>query len=191
MSILLTLYLSFFQVGLFAFGGGLAALPLIREQTVVLHAWLDLAAFSDLVTIAEMTPGPIALNAATFVGMRVQGIMGAVAATLGCVTPSLIIVLILARLYKAWRDRPGFQGVLSGLRPAVVALIASAGLSILILALFGGHGIVPEKLDLIALFCFSFALFVLRKWKPSPILVIFGAGLLGAGLRFLAGLQGF
>lgn len=188
MSILLTLYFSFFQVGLFAFGGGLAALPLIREQTVIIHAWLDPNTFTDLVTIAEMTPGPIALNAATFVGMRVQGIMGAFAATLGCVTPSLIIVLILARLYKAWRDKPGFQGILSGLRPAAVALIASAGLSILILALFGNHGTVPEKLDYIALICFSLALFVLRKWKPSPILVIFGAGILGAGLRLLAGL---
>ncbi len=188
MSNLLTLYLSFFQVGLLAFGGGLAALPLIREQAVIIHPWLDLAAFTDLVTIAEMTPGPIALNAATFVGMRVQGIPGAVTATLGCVTPSLIIVLILARLYKAWRDKPGFQGVLSGLRPAAVALIASAGLSILILALFGTDGIGGGKLDYIGLICFALALFVLRRWKPSPILVIFGAGVLGAGLQLLAGL---
>lgn len=183
---LLTLYWAFFQVGLFAFGGGLAALPLIREQVVVIHPWLSMAAFTDLVTIAEMTPGPIALNAATFVGNQVAGIPGAVVATLGCITPSVIIVLILARLYSAWRDRPAFMGVLSGLRPAAVALIASAGMSIAILALFGeGGAICLNSLDLVALGCFALSLFALRKWKPSPIVVMFGAGLVGAGIKLL------
>ncbi len=185
---MITLYWAFFQVGLFAFGGGLAALPLIREQVVVIHPWMDLATFTDLVTIAEMTPGPIALNAATFVGMRVQGVLGAAVATLGCVSPSLIIVLVLARLYRAWRDKPAFMGVLSGLRPAAVALIASAGLSILILALFGGSRADLGSLDPVSLACFALALYALRRWKPSPILVIFAAGALGAGIKLLFGL---
>lgn len=189
MTVLLTLYWAFFQVGLFAFGGGLAALPLIREQVVVTHPWLSMAAFTDLVTIAEMTPGPIALNAATFVGTQVSGLAGAVVATLGCVSPSLLIVLVLARMYGAWRDKAVFQGVLSGLRPAAVALIASAGMSIAILALFGeGGSISLPNADWVALFCFALALFALRKWKPSPILVIFASGILGAGLKLLTGL---
>lgn len=186
MSALLALYWSFFQVGLFAFGGGLAALPLIREQVVVVHPWLSMAAFTDLVTIAEMTPGPIALNAATFVGMRVQGFPGALVATLGCMTPSLIIVLTLARLYSAWRDKAAFQGVLSGLRPAAVALIASAGMSIMILALFGEGGRLSlPDIDWVSLCCFALAFFILRKWKPSPILVMVGAGVVGALVKFM------
>lgn len=182
---MLTLYWAFFQVGLFAFGGGLAALPLIRDQVVVSHAWLDMATFADLVTIAEMTPGPIALNAATFVGTRVGGIIGAVVATAGVITPSLLIVLVLARLYQKWKDKAAFQGVLSGLRPAAVALIASAGLSIAVLAFFGSGAVSLSNVDLIALLTFALALFVLRKWKPSPILVMLLTGVVGAGLRYL------
>lgn len=185
---LLTLYVSFFQVGLFAFGGGLAALPLIREQVVVLHPWLSMAAFTDLVTIAEMTPGPIALNASTFVGMQVGGLPGALVATLGCISPSLIIVLILAKMYSAWRDKAAFQGLLGGLRPAAVALIAAAGMSIALLAFFGpdtAHHL--KDLDWVSLACFGLAFFVLRKWKPSPIAVMLGAGVLGAVVKLMLG----
>lgn len=184
--ILLTLYWAFFQVGIFAFGGGLAALPLIRDQVVVLHGWLDMAAFTDLVTIAEMTPGPIALNAATFVGTKVAGLPGAIIATMGVVTPSLLIVLVLARIYQRWKDKPAFRGVLSGLRPAAVALIASAGVSIAILALFGeGKAIALEHIDWVSFGTFALALFVLRKWKPSPIFIIFAAGVVGAAAKLL------
>lgn len=180
---LLTLYLAFVQVGAFAFGGGLAALPLIRQQVVELHGWLDMAAFTDLVTIAELTPGPIALNAATFVGMKVGGLPGALVATLGAITPSLIIVLILARLYSVWKSKPAFQGVLFGLRPAAVALIASAGVSIALLALFQDNQIRLSHIDWVAICCFILALFALRKWKPSPILVILITGLVGASIK--------
>lgn len=187
MMLLTRLFLAFFQVGLFAFGGGLAALPLIREQIVIQNGWMDMATFTDLVTIAEMTPGPITLNAATFVGMRLYGIPGALVATLGSVAPSIIIVLILARIYKSLNKNPVFQGVLYGLRPATVALIASAGLSIFILALFDMGPVSLSGLDLVSLGSFAAALFVLRKWKPSPILVILGSGIVGAGISLLLG----
>ena len=108
MMLLIRLFFAFFQVGLFAFGGGLAALPLIREQIVIHNGWMDMATFTDLVTIAEMTPGPITLNAATFVGMRIYGIPGALVATLGSVAPSIIIVLILAKVYKSLNKNPIF-----------------------------------------------------------------------------------
>ena len=129
------LFLSFFQIGLLSFGGGYASMPLIQEQVVNKHAWLTLAEFADVITISQMTPGPIAINSSTFVGMRIAGILGAVVATLGCVLPSCLIVLSLAFLYQRYKNLSLVQSILAGLRPAVVALIASAGLSILALVL--------------------------------------------------------
>ena len=134
--LMLELFFSFFQIGLFSIGGGYAAMPLIQNQVVQLHSWLSMGEFADLVTIAEMTPGPIAINSATFVGNRVAGIPGALVATLGCVLPSSIIVIALAWFYFKYRNLTVVGGVLSGLRPAVVAMIASAGLSILLLNIF-------------------------------------------------------
>ena len=102
--IYLRLFMSFLQIGLFSFGGGYAALPLIQEQLVELHGWLSQSEFTDLITISQMTPGPIAVNAATFVGIRVAGIPGAVTATLGCIFPSCVIVSILAFLYLKYKN---------------------------------------------------------------------------------------
>ena len=97
--IYLQLFLSFLQVGMFSIGGGYAAMPLIQSQVVVENSWLTMKEFTDLVTIAEMTPGPIAINAATFVGIRVSGFGGALAATFGSIFPALIIVSVLAYVY--------------------------------------------------------------------------------------------
>lgn len=93
--IYIQLFLSFLQVGALSFGGGYAAMPLIQEQVVNLHSWLSMSEFTNLITIAEMTPGPIAVNSATFVGMQIAGILGAIIATLGCILPSCIIVTLL------------------------------------------------------------------------------------------------
>ncbi|MFR1171383.1 MAG: chromate transporter, partial [Coprobacillus cateniformis] len=97
--IYLQLFLSFLQIGAFSFGGGYAAMPLIQNQVVDLHHWLSLSEFTDLVTISQMTPGPIAVNSATFVGIKIAGIPGAIVATLGCILPACIIVTIIAWLY--------------------------------------------------------------------------------------------
>jgi chromate transporter len=97
--IYLEIFLSFFQIGLFSFGGGYAALPLIEAQVLEIHNWLTVEEFADLLTISQMTPGPIAINASTFVGTKIAGLPGAVIATIGCVTPSCIIVLILSYYY--------------------------------------------------------------------------------------------
>ena len=113
----LQLFLSFLQIGALSFGGGYAAMPLIQEQIVTRHGWLSMGEFTDLVTIAEMTPGPIAINAATFVGTRVAGIPGAMAATVGCILPACILVTLIARLYLKYRDLAVLQGVLGSLRP--------------------------------------------------------------------------
>ena len=117
------LFLSFLQIGAFSFGGGYAAMPLIQNQVVTLHGWLNLAEFTDLVTISQMTPGPIAINAATFVGTRIAGTPGALAATIGCVLPSCILVTLLAKIYLKYRNLSLIQGVLKSLRPAVGAMI--------------------------------------------------------------------
>ena len=102
MAQLLMLFWSFLQVGLFSFGGGMASLPLVQEQVVDAHAWLTLSEFSDLVTIAEMTPGPLAVNAATFVGIRIAGIPGALIATFGCILPACVLVTLLAWCRGCW-----------------------------------------------------------------------------------------
>ena len=104
--IYLQLFLSFLQIGMFSFGGGYVAMPLIQGQVVTLHGWLTMSEFTDLITISQMTPGPIAVNSATFVGMKIAGIPGAVVATAGCILPSCIIVTILARLYLKYRSLP-------------------------------------------------------------------------------------
>lgn len=186
--IYLELFWSFFQIGMFSFGGGMAAMPLIQAQVVDKHNWLTLTEFTDLITIAEMTPGPIAINSATFVGIQIGGLAGALVATLGCIFPSCIIVLTLAWLYTKYKEMFVLQGALAGLRPAVVALIASAGVTILVLALFGEHGNVTslESVNVVSLALFTGGLFVLRKWKKTnPIKVMIGSGIIG-GVIYLA-----
>ncbi|MBS5144248.1 MAG: chromate transporter [Butyricicoccus pullicaecorum] len=175
------LFWSFFQIGLFSIGGGHAAMPLIQNQVVDVHSWLTMSQFADIMTISEMTPGPIAINSATFVGIQTAGIPGAIVSTLGCVFPSCIIVLTLAYIYYRFRGLSLIQGVLAGLRPAVVAMIASAGISLLIMAVYGQRTL-PSNLgqvDMIACIIFATAFFILRKWKWNPIYVMAGSGVLG------------
>ena len=186
MPLLLQLFLSFLQVGAFSIGGGYAAIPLIESQAVAVHGWLTAEQFMDLATIAEMTPGPIALNAATFVGIRVAGIPGAVTATLACITPSLILVSLLAWVYRRYRQLPLLQNVLSSLRPAVVALIAAAGLNMLLQVAFGGRRMIAwENMHWAGAALFAAAIFLLRKFKMNPILVMLLCGAAGLALGLL------
>ncbi len=134
-----------------------------------------------MITMSQLTPGPIAINSATFVGIKVAGILGGISATFGCVLPSCVIVIILAKLYYKYRSISAMQFILSGLRPAVVAMIASAGLTIVLLAFFK-NGAIPKLLsdvDFISVLIFSAALFVLRKWKIDPLYVMGATGVLG------------
>ena len=179
--IYLELFISFLQIGLFSIGGGYAAMPLIQHQVVEMHPWLTMTQFADIITIAEMTPGPVAVNSATFVGIQIAGIPGALIATLGCILPSCIIVLTLAFIYYKFRGLSFVQGVLSGLRPAVVAMIASAGISLLILSVYG-QNVIPEnisEINIISVAIFLIGFVVLRIWKINPIWVIASGGVLG------------
>ena len=178
---------SFFQIGLFSIGGGYAAIPLIQNQVVDIHPWLTMTQFADIMTIAEMTPGPIAINAATFVGIQVAGLPGAILATIGCVLPSCVIVMTLAWIYYRFRGLNMVQGILAGLRPAVVAMIASAGISLFVMALYGQR-VLPEdlmELDAIAAALFASGLVLLRKWKVNPLWVMAGSGAAGVLLYAL------
>ncbi len=179
--IYLQLFWSFFQVGLFSFGGGYAALPLIQEQVLKHHSWLTQTEFVDILTISQMTPGPIAINTSTFVGTKVAGFPGAITATVGCVTPSCIIVLILATLYYKYKGLSMVQGIINGLRPAVVALIASAGLSICMTAFFNKDAFPVNLSDLswTAVVLFLASLILLRKFKMNPIHIMLLSGVAG------------
>ena len=189
MSIIWSLFLSFIQVGLFSVGGGYAAIPLIQNQIVDTHHLMTLEEFTDLITIAEMTPGPISINSATFVGTRLSGVLGAILCTIGCIIPSFFICLVLAHFYYKYRTFSGVQTVLSALRPAVVALIASAGLSILLLGLFQAekHSIVLSDFRIVEFLLFLGALFILRKYKASAISIIFGTGVVGTIIYLIIG----
>ena len=186
--IYLQMFFSFFQIGLFSFGGGYAALPLIQGQIVDLHGWLGMEEFTDLITISQMTPGPIAINAATFVGTKVAGVLGSVVATMGCVLPSCILATLLAKLYLKYRKMDLLQGVLHSLRPAVVALIASAGISILLTAFWGtGAAVALERTHWAMVGIFAVCVFFLLNSRLSPILVMVLAGVLKLGISLLGG----
>lgn len=130
--LLLDLFWSFFKVGLFSFGGGYAMIPLMEAELITRHAWLTAAEFIDILAIAETTPGPISINAATFVGFRLAGITGSAAATIGVVSPSLIILLVLGSfLMKTIKMKdPRVESVIRGLRPAVIILVLLAAFSL-------------------------------------------------------------
>lgn len=187
--LLFKLFFAFIKVGLFSVGGGYAAIPLIQDQIVNVYGLMTLEEFSDLITVAEMTPGPISINSSTFVGMRLSGIGGVLLCTLGCIIPSFCICLILAHFYYKYRTIKGVQIVLSSLRPAVVALIASAGASILMLGLFQAD-LFSAHIDnfrYVEFGIFVTALFLLRKYKLNAISVILGSGVVGTLIYIIMG----
>lgn len=135
----LELFLTFFLIGMFTIGGGYAMLSLIQNEVVTVHGWITDATFTDIVAISQMTPGPIGINSATYVGYEVlaqQGapaflcVLGSMTATVAVVLPSFIIVLMLCKVYEKWKEHYMFKGVLSGLKPATLGLIGTAALGL-------------------------------------------------------------
>ena len=171
--IYLELFWSFFQVGLFCVGGGYASMPLIQAQVIDIHAWLSMSEFIDIFTISQMTPGPIGINAATFVGMKVAGFLGAIVATLGFVTPSFILGIILAKLFFKYGNIGVIKGILNGLS-------CSAGMSFIFLALFNTEKmpINVADIDYLGLFVLIVAFIAVRK-KVGIIKILAGSGVLG------------
>ncbi len=185
LSLFMQLAWTFFLVGAFTFGGGYAMLSLIQGQVVVAHGWISESTFTDIVAISQMTPGPIGINAATFAGMKVAGFGGAVSATLGFCTPSLLLGILLAKLFFKYGDIGPIRGVLNGLRPAVVALIVAAGLSFIVLALWDTPKAGPlNRIDPRGVILLILAVAAVRR-KVSVIHVLLGSGLLGLVLGMM------
>ena len=177
------LFFMFSKIGLFSIGGGYAVIAVIQEQLVIKSGWISQQAFTDMIAISQMTPGPLAINISTFVGMQLSGIPGAVAATLGCVSAGVIISLLLGIFFRKYENSFFVSSVLSGLKATSLGLIFYAGLTILLLTFYGVSDLVdvpwPAIPDFTALALFAAAFFALRKWKPHPILLMLAGGAAG------------
>ncbi len=184
--IYLELFITFFKIGLFTFGGGYAMLPLIQEE-VIAHGWLEVSDIVNFIAVSESTPGPFAINISTYVGMETGGFLGAVCATLGVILPSFIVILIVARFYKKFKESKTVSSVMTGLRPAVIGLIGSALLSIAITVFFpqglSFSNIVPA--DLIVSLIISVIMTVLVFKKVHPIIIIVLSAIAGIAAGYL------
>lgn len=173
--IFVQLFGAFFKIGMFTLGGGYAMLALIRQE-IVRYGWLTPAEFVDIIGIAEMTPGPIAVNAATFVGFRSAGIGGALVATSAVVLPSLISVIIVSRAWEKYKNSKTVQFMFGGLRPVVVGLVGAAAIQVGSSTLQVLSSMSQQAITLV-LAAVTFYLVALRNW--DPIKVLLGAALLG------------
>lgn len=175
------LFKTFFLIGLFSFGGGMANMELMRSRVVAQHGWMTTGEFTDIISIAEMTPGPLGINIASFVGTRVAGIPGTLSATLAYVMPSLVIVMVLARFYYKYRNLDGVKGVLNGLHPAIVAMVLAAAIKIVGNAWWGGMDQVNlADSNWTAVILTLIFLFLLQKKKAGPVQSILFCGVIGA-----------
>lgn len=175
------LFAAFFQIGLFSIGGGYAVIPLIQEQVVDQYQWISRKMYTDIITISQMTPGPLAVNTSTFVGLQIAGIKGAVAATAGCVCTGILISLLLYRFFARHRNCIFVFEILKGLKSASLGLIISAAVTILLLAFGGGaesFGFASVDWFAVAVFCCT--LLLLRKYKVNPVSVMLASGVIGA-----------
>jgi chromate transporter len=165
---LLQLFTSFFTIGCFAFGGGYAVLSFLQQEAER-QGWMSTERFADFIAISQSTPGPIAINMATFVGYQVGGVPGALAATLAVSLPGMILMTGVALFFLHFYERPGAQAVFQGLRPAVVGLIASAAWQI------GQVALVDWRAFLITAVC----IVLIARWKLSPVILVAGSALAG------------
>ena len=174
METLISLYLYFFKIGALAFGGGYAILPLIQQYIVDGEGWLTMTEFTDLVSISQMTPGPIAMNAATFVGAKVAGIPGSMVATIGVASPQLIIMMILGYfLFSKKKKIKILDQLLKGIKPGVIGLILIAAISMFQNSLFP-QGYILESIQIPAAICFIIGL--VAYYKKVNLIKLIGLG---------------
>ena len=166
---ILQLFISFFKIGAFSFGGGYAMLPFIKKEIIEVHHWLTTSEFIDILAVSEMTPGPIAINSATFLGYKVAGVIGSIAATLAVVLPSFIVISLIYHFYTKFRNSPYVDWAFKGIRPVVLGLIASASISV------AKDAFIDLKSVIIAAVLF----YVVSFKKLNPIIAIVLAGVIG------------
>lgn len=173
----------FFKIGLFSIGGGYAIIPLIQEQVVERFGWVSRQTFTDIITISQMTPGPLAVNTSTFIGIQISGIWGGILATTGCVISGICISSLLYRFFKRHRESRYIFQILNGLKASSLGLIMSAAVSILLLTFTGRQTLSPDaSWDWTAVAVFLGTLCILRKRKRNPILMVAAAGIIGAAV---------
>lgn len=190
--IYLQLFWEFFKTGLFAVGGGMATLPFLYDISAR-TGWFTTAQLADMIAVSESTPGPIGVNMATYVGFETGGVLGAVIATLGLITPSIIVILLIARVLHQFRQNRYVDAAFYGLRPCSVGLIAAAGLLVVKIAVFD-FDLFGETGSFLSLFrpkalILAVALLVLTRWvKPlkglHPIVFILGSAAVGLLFSF-------
>lgn len=177
--IFLHLFYTFFKIGLFGFGGGYAMLSMIQAEVVTRYNWLSAQEFTDIVAISQMTPGPIGINAATYVGFTATGsVAGSFVATFAVMLPSFILMLAISKFFLKYQKHPAVEAVFSGLRPAVVGLLASAAL-----VLMNAENFSSPREDsysfLVSIGIFLVAFIGTKKYKVNPILMIIACGIAG------------
>lgn len=186
--ICLELFLIFLKIGAVSFGGGYGMISLIRDE-VVSHGWMTEEMLMNLIAVSESTPGPIAVNVATFIGSSQAGVLGALCATVGVVLPSFVIILLIAAILRNLLKFAGVQAVLGGIRPGIVGLVLGTGVTMFLSTVLGftsfGEGFSFDWRALVILAVLAAALVLFKKWKkhePSPILLILLAAACGMGL---------
>ena len=185
MPILLSLFLNFLEIGAVSFGGGYAMIPLLTEK-VVANGWLSQGEMLNFIAVSESTPGPIAINMATFVGYSQGGLLGALLATLGIVLPSFIIILLIASLIKGLMRFAGVKAFLTGIRPVVIGLIIATGITLFISVILGinaiGEAVIFDWKALVIFGINAIIYFSFKFWKKksiSPIILILISAVLG------------
>ena len=166
---LFKLFISFLRVGAFSFGGGYAMLPLLEREVIDIHRWMDYGEFLNIFAISEITPGPIAINAATFLGYRISGLVGAMVATFAVILPSFIIITLIYIFLSRYKNSPYIDWIFKGIRPMVLGFIGAAGITV------SKNGIVDLRSFLVAVFIF----YIVTFKKINPILGIIIAGIVG------------
>ena len=177
--IYLQLFYTFFKIGLFGFGGGYAMLSMIQGEVVTRYNWVSTQEFTDIVAISQSTPGPIGINAATYVGFTATGsIWGSVIATFAVVLPSFILMLTISKFFLKYQKHPAVEAVFRGLRPAVVGLLASAALVLMNVENFGSPTD-DTYTFVISIIIFLVAFIGTKKYHANPILMIIACGIAG------------
>lgn len=182
---ILEIFLNFMKIGVFAFGGAYAVIPLVEEQIVRNVGWMTFAEFSDLLAIDELTPGPIIINSSTFIGMKLAGLPGAILATLGVIIPGCLISLILIRLYQKYKDIPVITEAIKVLKCMSVALIFSVLLKMFISAAFPSGTVSIGNLDILKLVMIVASFLALKKFKLNPLIVMLACGTISLAVSFL------
>jgi len=179
MMLYLQLFYTFFKIGLFGFGGGYAMISMIQGEVVTRHQWINAQEFTDIIAISQMTPGPIGINSATYVGYLAAGnVWGSVVATVALVLPSFILMLAISRFFLKYQKHPDVVAVFSGLRPAVVGLLAAAALVLMNAENFGSFRTEPFTF-VVSCLIFALAFVGTRRFKVNPILMIVICGVIG------------